>query len=550
MRRLGDNLVAVAEHELHHECMMESSLNANHEWTGQWWLPENPTNKVSGVLTFSPEAGLKLRLIGGWDYNVTVPGKNGSTIVTDELQSWPVVLGIGDGKLVSLLGVNVSSAKGFGVSAWFGPPDRLDLRAHAALVGVHVDAFDEPAFVAASADVDDLTVWSRRSGIEQEIRFPSSSEEVAGEIKLSQLEPLSAEAGPLTVTLHHYSWRPFSEPTRSQNLSRVRESQVIRLEREEPQHFEYWLDLLSSTADLISLSTLRPCGLISVRLFLPPAPDDWPEDHPLRDQPHEVSVYMHRLVEPRPDDKALDLRSYVLTLDDLPFEQLMPRWLEVRDKFAAARSMILGLRYVRAGYIETRVVTAVAAAESMHRALDPAPPIPPADFKKLRKVLMEAVPPEWKSWLSDKITTHANVPSLNQRLIELVERVGDAGKRLVHEPDTWAKAAKDARNNLAHVGTAQNDLEHLRAVADVTASVVILNLLHELGVPQDRLLRAINEHPELSRAAKLARRVLCNDQSVVVQMAALNVTVVDDDTEVVDRADQDRGDPVAGTDES
>jgi hypothetical protein len=234
------------------------------------------------------------------------------------------------------------------------------------------------------------------------------------------------------------------------------------------------------------------------------------------------------VVEPKPDDTAIDLRGYVLTLDDIPFEALMPRWLDVRDTFAAARSMILGLRYVRTGYIETRVVTAVAAAESMHRALDPAPPIPPDEFKQIRKTLLQAVSPERKSWLADRLNEHSNVPTLKQRLLELVERVGEAGQRLVHKADVWAKAAKDARNNLAHVGTAENDLEHLHAVAEVTAGVVILNLLHELGVPQERLQKAVDENPVLSYAARLAREVLCDDHSTVMQIAALNVTVVDD----------------------
>jgi len=511
--------------------MTEALLSEHQDWTGEWWRPEDPDGKLPGVLTFSPEDGLRLKLIGGWDYNVTHPGQNGSTIVTDELQRWPVIVGVADGKLITLMSVQVVTARSFGIGGMFGKPDKLELRAHTALVGVHMDDPNEPAFIAASAHVEDMTLWSRRTGI-QETQFFGPERDLSGTIELRHLDAVLVETGPLTVKLNHYASHPYSDQTRSQTVTRVREHQGIRFEREDPQPLEYWLDLLGGMADLMSLSTLRACGLISMRVFLPATPDKWPNDHPMRDQPHEITVYQVRVVTPRPDEKALTPRDYVLTLDDLAFEDLLPRWLEVRDRFAAARSMILGLRYVQDGYVETRVVTAVAAAESLHRALDPAPPIPADEFKQLRKVLLDAVPAERKAWLADRLTVHSNVPTLKQRLLELVDRVGEAGARLVHDRDVWAKAAKDARNNLAHVGSADSDLNHLYAVAEVTASLVILNLLHELGVPQDRLQRAVDEHPVLSYAAKLARRVLCDDDSIVTQIAAVGVMVADDSQEL------------------
>lgn len=500
--------------------MTETALNELQDWSGEWWLPQGPDNKVPGVLSYSPEKGLVLRLIGGWPYSVTRPGENGSTIITDELQSWPVVLGVGDGKLISLLGVHVATARTFSIGRMLDGPDKLDLRASVALVGVHMDDFDEAAFTSASAHIEQMNVWSRRSGVEV-TDFFGPERDLSGTIALRHLDPLQVTMGPLSARLGHHAWYPYTEQTRSQNLTRVREHEVISFQHEEPQTFEYWLELLTGMADLMSLSTLRACGIISMRVFLPPTPEAWPENHPMRDQPHEITVYRIGIAKPKPNEKSLDLRSHVLTLDDLPFDQLLPRWLEVGSKFSAARRMILGLRYVRDGYVETRVVTAVAAAEAMHRALEPAPPIPKDEFKQLRATLLDVVTPERKAWLRERITSHSNVPTLKGRLLDLVDRLGEAGRLLVHDPETWAKAAKDARNHLAHVGSATTDLNHLHAVAEVTAGVVILNLLHELGVPQDRLLKAVREHPDLSHASKLARKVLCNDDSIVIQIAAL-----------------------------
>jgi len=503
--------------------MTEAQLSESRDWTGHWWLPDEPDKKVPGILSFAPGTGLRLRLIGGWDYQVTRPGPNGSTIITDQTKVWPMVHGYGDNAPVTLLNVSLVTARG----GFFGEPDTLEVRANTALVGALMEAPDEAAFVAGVGDIEDLTVWSRRSGVDSRVQFNAQGGETMGEIELRRLAPLTATAGPLRVKLSHYAWYPFSEDSRAQRVTRVRESQVIRFERDDPQPLKYWVDLLSSTADLMSLSTLRACGIVSMRVYVPPTPDQWPGDHPMRDQQHEVAIYMERVVKPRPDDDALPFRNYVLTLDDLPFEELMPRWLEVRDKFAAARSMILGLRYVRNGYVETRLVTAVAAAESMHRALEPSPPIPRAEFKEMRRTLLGAVAPEQKAWLADRLTEHSNVPTLKQRLLDLVSRLGDAGLRLVHDPGIWAKSAKDGRNLLAHTGTASNDLEHLHAVTEVTAAVVILNLLHELGVPQAVLSKAVDEHPVLSHAAHLARRVLCDDDSIVIQIATRSVVAAD-----------------------
>ena len=80
--------------------------------------------------------------------------------------------------------------------------------------------------------------------------------------------------------------------------------------------------------------------------------------------------------------------------------------------------------------------------------------------------------------------------------------------KLVPDPATWARAAVRARNDLAHRGTTEPDHEKLRAVVQVTAAVVIMNLLKEIGVPSDRLSAALQEHPDLRWAGDLAREHL------------------------------------------
>ena len=71
---------------------------------------------------------------------------------------------------------------------------------------------------------------------------------------------------------------------------------------------------------------------------------------------------------------------FTLGVDGVSFETVVPLWLSVRAKFRVTLDMILGLRYVNAGYVQTELITAVAAAEAMHDALDREPPIPNSEF--------------------------------------------------------------------------------------------------------------------------------------------------------------------------
>jgi hypothetical protein len=39
------------------------NLDAAGEWSGLWWLPDDPNQQVPGILRYSPEDGLALSLM-------------------------------------------------------------------------------------------------------------------------------------------------------------------------------------------------------------------------------------------------------------------------------------------------------------------------------------------------------------------------------------------------------------------------------------------------------------------------------------------------------
>lgn len=484
--------------------MPEPDLNERREWTGQWWFPDDTDDRVPGVLTYEPDDGLTLRLIGGWEFQRLMRPEGGSAVIRGDSEVWPIIHGIGDGKPITLvdclpLGRQsiITTAAGFS-----GRPDTQSVRANGALVGGHLGAIEHPVFVRGVVTVENLTAWSQRGGIE--IHWPRDEDGKrlfsGGDVHMERIDPLVADLGSLTVRLHTLATFPHIQESRGGRVGRVTERTSVEFVSDEPRSLHDMLDLLSGVSDLVSLSSLSACSDITVRLFLPADAEAAAGGSPGT----EILFYEERVLTPDFDAKAANYRDFILTLSDVEFADLMPRWIDVREQFAAARAMILGLHYVTEGYLETRVVTAVAAAEAMHRALDLDAPLPKAEFRRLRKAMLEAVPTDRHEWAIARLPR--NEPTLRERLRDLAVRPGAFMAEMVPNPESWARAAVNARNRLAHLGISdQHTTDELGAVVDVTAAVVALNLLAQLGVPEDTMRRAVRSHPELSSAARLAR---------------------------------------------
>lgn len=166
--------------------------------------------------------------------------------------------------------------------------------------------------------------------------------------------------------------------------------------------------------------------------------------------------------------------------------------------------MIFGLRYVKGSYLQSQLVTAVAAAESLHAAMNFPPPLTDEEFKARRRRLMDCTPREEREWLRQKLGTNSQI--LRQRLLDLTHiPYAEIMDDMLPNPEAWAKAAKDERNAIAHGGKdLTRDVSLLNAIVTTTTAVVLLNLLHQLQVPADRIKIALRQNQTLKSAKYLA----------------------------------------------
>jgi hypothetical protein len=481
------------------------NLDAAGEWSGLWWLPDDPNQQVPGILRYSPEDGLVLSLIGAFEDRIMSTPSSGITVFHEGSRTWDVIHGVAEQREVTLLGcVPSSSKRTFG--ARVKSPDKQAVVATRALIGAHVSGENDAAFAAAEVSVEDLGLWAASSVFEGFLGAPGGKLDGTGRISVKPVEIQSVVVHGTEFRLVHRHTLPSFEHRKGGTIGRMRDTAFVRVVPTDPLSLSGALEMASMVQDLIALATHRAVGVIWLRLEVAET-----DSVPLGDRPalrRNADLLYSPAALGKHDAKAVDRHRTFFTCESLPFEEVVPRWCEARNRLRAATNMILGLRYAPPRYVENNLLTAVGAAEVLHRGLGiDKKPFPAEDFKKMREAMLEQVPEEHRSRFKEAIR---NDPTLRNRLCALAARPDQgAVALLMPDVDRWARRTARARNDLAHEGrTPDHSLDELIAVVKVTTVVVILNVLHELGLPAERQREIMRDHPQLRATARAAHEWL------------------------------------------
>ncbi len=122
------------------------NLDESGEWSGIWWLPGAPDEKVPGVLRYDSESGLSLSLIGAFEDRVISSLAPGVTTVYEGHRTWDVIHGAAERREITLLGCVPSKKAQRTYGARIPTPETQTIAAVAALIGAHVASENEAAF--------------------------------------------------------------------------------------------------------------------------------------------------------------------------------------------------------------------------------------------------------------------------------------------------------------------------------------------------------------------------------------------------------------------
>jgi len=481
------------------------NLDEPAEWSGLWWLPDAPDEKVPGVLRYKPGDGPVLSLIGVFEDRIMSSPSPGLTLFHEGSPTWDVIHGAAEHREVSLLGCFPSGSKRtFG--ARVKSPDKQTVAATTALIGAHVAGEDDAAFSAVEVSVEDLGLWAASSVFEGLFGAPGGKLDGTGSISVKRVETKSVVVDGTEFSLTHRHTLPHFDQRKGGTVGQMRDTASVRAVPAVPISVGRARETASLVQDLVAFAMHRAAGVIWLRLEV--ADTDWvlPDGRPAPRRHAEVLYSPVALG--KHDAKVIDHYRVLFTCASLPFEEVVPRWCEAHGRLQAATNMILGLRYAPARYVENNLLTAVGAAEVLHRGLGiDEKPFAADEFTAMRAAMLAQVPEEHQDRFKGAIR---NDLTLRDRLCALAARPDqEAIALLMPDVDRWAKRTARARNDLAHEGrTPNHSFEELIAVVDVTTAVVILNVMHELGLPAERQREIMQEHPQLRATARAAREWL------------------------------------------
>lgn len=486
------------------------NLDESSEWAGMWWLPEDPEDQVPGILRYDPEDGLSLSLIGAFEDRITSSPAPGTTVVHEGIGTWTVIHGVAENREVTLLDCAPSGGKRT-LGARVKSHDKQTVVATAATIGAHISGEEHAAFSMAEVSIEDLTLWAASSAFEGLLGAADGKIDGTGRISVKPVASQSVVVDGTEYRLTHTHTLPFFDQRKGSTVGRMRDTTSVRITPPQPFALSAALKAASMVQDLIAFATHRAAGVIWLRLEVAGTESVLPNGQALPRR--RAQVLYSPVALGKHDAKAVDHRRVFFTCESLPFDQVVPRWRETHDRLQAATSMILGLRYAPARFIENNLLTAVGAAEVLHRGLRiDEKPFPKNEFTAMRDAMLGQVPEQHQERFKGAIR---NDPTLRDRLHSLAARPDqEAIALLVPNVAHWAKKTTLARNDLAHNGrTPNHSINELIAIVEVTTAVVILNVLHELGLPPDRQREIVWEHPQLRATSRTANDWLMPSES-------------------------------------
>ena len=243
---------------------MTEDLTVEQSWRGPFWLPGQPDCEQRGVLTYDPNNGITLSLVGGFADGRRVQLSPGGYAMREGSGRFLVIHGRVGSKPVSLLDCRIlaSSSSGIGFEL-----DEQEVRVGRMLTGVFLDDPDAEAFSELTIELENLTRWDRREDIMSHVEYdPDHPRGEKWTVTVDPIAPLTVTVDDLTIELGRRYVMPSGDMRRDGLEASAFVASYLTIMSSQPKSIAQWLETEKQFQDLLTLAMDAPCAVLSQAL--------------------------------------------------------------------------------------------------------------------------------------------------------------------------------------------------------------------------------------------------------------------------------------------
>lgn len=420
---------------------------------GNWWLPSNPKEQLSGSLTFSQDDGAILELVGVF-----------RTDKSPKIEQPKIILGFTqEGKIITLHDCSYTSVA-FPLIGLGGARYRIKF----VFENVHFNSEEDIRFNQLCGGFTDLDAWVNIHGFSIEHNITEKEYEFTIKYIKPKARFVRIEDGN-EIGIGFSSHGPVRSIVQSE-VKILQKTYLVIKSNNGDLPFEYIHVLLSKFSHLFQIAIQRIAYPITIFGFTKANVEERDGQEPYYP---EVKIY-YQPVEAYSEKKALIPQDMLFTFDDLD-ENLIKNWFKYYDQYQAPIHLHRSLYYSSRLFIETRFLNIAQALESLHGILFDNQYIPAEEFRKRRDILLETTPDELKDWINE-ILAGANYKRFRLKILELIKKKEHLFSECILDKERFVQHIRDTRNEFVHQSKQKWTLRNKEELA---SAIYLLSYLFE-----------------------------------------------------------------------
>jgi hypothetical protein len=385
---------------------------------GFWWLPGHEDAKVPGFLTYDPETGGVLNIIGAltdiMDFAPRSPIKGGGEKIEFNEDAFEAagrydrILGTAEGKSYTLEDCFESHRSGpmfFGM----GSTHHQIVQINRIFTGVHFEENEIAGGNYVILHLNGLTQWVARTGVDGTRHFNVAQGEPKFTLAAKQLPDDGVDVPEFgKLVLRHHIDLDVETPSHV-----IEQEFFFGLDFTNVTAADGLLDVVSDIQDLVSIGTGHTAAYRRLTLFHPDLSRTLPDGRGTIDDPIDFLARWSATSDS--GDRSFKPHEMFFSLNDLGGMPGLRKWLTVAQKHRVTLGRVMATRYEKQMYVSDRYLNRVASLEAF-----------------------------------DRTEREVEKTSLNKRLTACAKLAGPPIEKLVPDVGEWIKILVRDRNDIAH----------------------------------------------------------------------------------------------------